>query len=110
MGLLLYALSSFLIPLARGPLVVSGVFLASQQLFDFGLAVCEKTEFSLRQSIVSNRMLGRVNASMTVDGSRRALAAVVPGPRGKVGLSPDSHRRRFRVLGTSPVPRHCVHV
>jgi len=74
MGLLLYALSSFLIPLARGPLVVSGVFLASQQLFDFGLAVCEKTEFSLRQSIVSNRMLGRVNASMTVAGQTSQLA------------------------------------
>lgn len=70
---MLYTLSAFLIPMARGPLVVAGVFLGAQQLFDFGLAISEINGVSLRQSIVSPRMLGRVNASMEVAGQSSQL-------------------------------------
>ena len=65
-GFLLYGLSSSLIPLARGPLLLAGALLAVQQLFDFALAVYEINEVSLRQGITSQRMLGRVNASLEV--------------------------------------------
>ena len=65
-GFLLYGLSSFLIPLARGPLLLAGALLAAQQLFDFALAVYEINEVSLRQGLTSRRMLGRVNASLEV--------------------------------------------
>ena len=74
MGVLLYGLSAFLIPLARGPLVVAGALLGAQQLFDFGLTVSEINGVSLRQSIVSPRMLGRVNASMEVAEQSSQLA------------------------------------
>ena len=65
-GFLLYGLSSFLIPLARGPLLLAGALLAAQQLADFALAVYEINEVSLRQGITAQRMLGRVNASLEV--------------------------------------------
>ena len=65
-GLLLWALSASLIPLARGPLVLADALLGAQQLFDCGRAIYEINEVSLRQSMVSPRMLGQVNASMEV--------------------------------------------
>ena len=65
-GFLVYGLSSFLIPLARGPLLLAGALLAAQQLADFALAVYEINEVSLRQGITAQRMLGRVNASLEV--------------------------------------------
>ncbi len=65
-GFLLYGLASFLIPLARGPLLLAGALLAVQQLADFALAVYEINEVSLRQGITSQRMLGRVHASLEV--------------------------------------------
>ena len=74
MGFLLYALSGFLVPLARGPLVVAGALLGMGQLFDFGQTVYEINEDSLRQGIVSPQILGRVNASMEVTGLGSQLA------------------------------------
>ncbi len=66
-GLLFSSLTSFLIPLARGPLIVVGGYLvASQLLGDGARTAYEINEVSLRQSITSNRMLGRVNASLRV--------------------------------------------
>ena len=65
-GFLVYGLSSFLIPLARGPLLLAGALLAAQQLADFALAVYEINEVSLRQGITAQQMLGRVNASLEV--------------------------------------------
>jgi MFS family permease len=37
MGILIYGISGFLIPLARGPLLVAGSILTSAQLFDFSI-------------------------------------------------------------------------
>lgn len=65
-GFLVYGLSGFLIPLARGPLWAAGALLTSAQLFDFSLVAYEVNEVSLRQSVTPRRMLGRVNASLEV--------------------------------------------
>ncbi|MAG35009.1 MAG: hypothetical protein CL878_01980 [Dehalococcoidia bacterium] len=125
-GFLLYSLASFLIPLARGPLLLAGAFLVVQQLFDFGLAVYEINEVSLRQTITSERMLGRVNASLEVveigritaggrasrgrgptmgtgcggwlDGGGWAVASAVPGSARRVRLS-----QRSDYLSIAPV-------
>ncbi len=64
--LIIFGASGFLIPLARGPLLAVGELLAAQQLFDFAIAIYEINEVSIRQGIVSSRMLGRVNASIDV--------------------------------------------
>ena len=60
------AVSSLLIPLANGPLLMAGAFLATAQLFDFGGIVYQINEVSHRQGVTSQRMLGRVNASMQI--------------------------------------------
>ena len=65
-GFLIYGISGFLIPLARGPLLVAGAVLTAGQLFDFSMTVYEVNEVSLRQGVTSRRSLGRVNASMEV--------------------------------------------
>jgi MFS family permease len=65
-GFLIYGISAFLIPLARGPLLVAGAILTSAQLFDFSITAYEVNEMSLRQSVTPQRLLGRVNASMEV--------------------------------------------
>ncbi|MCH7801879.1 MAG: hypothetical protein IIC24_10115 [Chloroflexi bacterium] len=65
-GFLIYGFSGFLIPMARGPLLVAGAVLTAGQLFDFSMTVYEVNEVSLRQGVTSRRSLGRVNASMEV--------------------------------------------
>ena len=65
-GFLIWGATTFLIPLAHGPLLLAGAFLAAEQLFDFGVTVYEINEISLRQRITPYRMLGRVNSSMEV--------------------------------------------
>ena len=63
-GIIAYGLGAFLIPLARGPLLLAGAYLVAQQLFDFGSSVYEITEVSVRQMATPPEMLGRVNAAM----------------------------------------------
>ena len=84
-GFLLYGLASFLIPLARGPLLLAGALLAAQQLADFALVVYEINEVSLRQGITAPADVG---AGERQPGSRRAWLAAgrshywpVPWPR-----------------------------
>jgi hypothetical protein len=49
-------------------------------MFDFGLAISEINGVSLRQGIVSPRMLGRVNASMEVAGqSSQLVGSLIAG-------------------------------
>jgi MFS family permease len=79
-GFLIYGFSGFLIPMARGPLLVAGAILTAAQLFDFSMTAYEVNEVSLRQSITSRRLLGRVNASMEVTMlSFQLLGAVLAG-------------------------------
>ncbi|MDP6421007.1 MAG: MFS transporter [SAR202 cluster bacterium] len=85
LGLIIFGASGFLIPLARGPLLVAGALLAVQQLFDFAIAIYEINQVSIRQGIVSSRMLGRVNASIEVTSlGARLMGAVAAGALAEV--------------------------
>lgn len=63
-GLGLFGVSELFIPLARGATLISAAFLIAQQLGDGFFIVYQINQVSLRQSIASERMLGRVNATM----------------------------------------------
>ena len=78
-GELLGGLGAFLIPIARGPLLLAGSLLTAQQLFDFGGAAYEINEMSLRQGITPPEVLGRVNASLQVTELGARLAGALLG-------------------------------
>ena len=62
-GPLLIGVADLLIPLARGPAVLAvGLPCAAQFLFGVGLPLYRVNEVSLRQMIVPERFLGRVNS------------------------------------------------
>jgi predicted MFS family arabinose efflux permease len=62
---LLHGLLSFCTPLAAGPMLVVFVLMALSQLIgDTGFAVYSINEVSLRQQLVPDHLLGRVNAGM----------------------------------------------
>src|SRR6266511_2695380 len=63
-GLALYSVSIFFIPLASGATVLSAIFLIIQQLGDGFFVLYEINMVSFRQEIISERMLGRVNATL----------------------------------------------
>lgn len=63
-GLGLFGVSELFIPLASGATLISAAFLIAQQLGDGFFIVYQINQVSLRQSIASERMLGRVNATM----------------------------------------------
>lgn len=63
-GLALYSASIFFIPLASGATVLSAIFLIIQQLGDGFFVLYEINMVSFRQEIISERMLGRVNATL----------------------------------------------
>lgn len=63
-GLALYGVSIFFIPLASGATVLSAIFLIIQQLGDGFFVLYEINMVSFRQEIISERMLGRVNATL----------------------------------------------
>jgi MFS family permease len=63
-GLALYGVSIFFIPLASGATVLSAIFLIIQQLGDGFYVLYEINMVSFRQEIISERMLGRVNATL----------------------------------------------
>ena len=78
-GFLIWGATTFLIPLAHGPLLLAGAFLAAEQLSDFGVTIYEVNEMSLRQRITPYHMLGRVNSSMEVILLGAQLAGAVLG-------------------------------
>jgi predicted MFS family arabinose efflux permease len=64
-GLLLYSLAMFLVPLAQGATLIAALLLILQQISGDGAAtVYQINQVSLRQAITPERLLGRVNASM----------------------------------------------
>jgi MFS family permease len=63
-GLASYGVSIFFIPLASGATVLSAIFLIIQQLGDGFFVLYEINMVSFRQEIISERMLGRVNATL----------------------------------------------
>jgi MFS family permease len=73
LGLTVMGVSMFLIPAATGATVAAGALLIGQQLVgDGSFTVYDVNEVSLRQSITSGDMLGRVNSVMRIlnDGGR----------------------------------------
>jgi hypothetical protein len=62
-GLIVFGVLQFFIPLANGPTVISALLLVAQQIGDGFYMVYEINQVSIRQLIVSEGMLGRVNAT-----------------------------------------------
>jgi MFS family permease len=76
MGLLLYGVAMFFVPLARGATLIAASLLVLQQIVGDGSAtVYQISQVSLRQAIAPERLLGRVNASTQV----LALGATLAG-------------------------------
>jgi MFS family permease len=63
-GLAIFGLSQLFIPLASGASLLSAVFLVIQQMGDGFYVLYEINQTSLRQGIATERLLGRVNATM----------------------------------------------
>jgi MFS family permease len=63
-GLAGYAVSMLLIPLASGATLLSALLLIAQQLGDGFFVVYDVNLVSMRQEIVAERLLGRVNATL----------------------------------------------
>jgi MFS family permease len=64
-GLFLYSLAMFLVPLAQGATLIAALLLILQQIAGDGAATLYQiNQVSLRQAITPERLLGRVNASM----------------------------------------------
>jgi len=78
-GLGLFGISQAFIPLASGATLLSAALLIAQQLGDGFFIVYEINQLSLRQSIVAERMLGRVNATMRFLGLGATLAGSLLG-------------------------------
>jgi MFS family permease len=64
LGLFVGSISAFFIPLASGATLLSAAFLILAQLGDGFYVLYEINTLSFRQEITSERMLGRVNATM----------------------------------------------
>jgi len=63
LGLGVFGVSLFFIPLANGATFLSALLLFTQQLGDGFCVVYEINQVSLRQAVTSERLLGRVNAT-----------------------------------------------
>jgi predicted MFS family arabinose efflux permease len=55
---------ALLLPLAHGPVIVCAMFMVASQMTDAGWTVYSISEIAIRQSIVPDRLLGRVNSAM----------------------------------------------
>ncbi|HWZ33127.1 MAG TPA: MFS transporter [Bryobacteraceae bacterium] len=55
---------ALLVPLAHGPVIVCAMFMVASQMTDAGWTVYSISEIAIRQSIVPDRLLGRVNSAM----------------------------------------------
>jgi MFS family permease len=79
MGLGLYGLSELFVPLASGATLISALFLVLQQLGDGFFVVYDINLVSLRQVIVDERILGRVNATMQIIALGASLVGALLG-------------------------------
>ena len=85
-GLALYGATSVLIVLAHGPVwLTAGFLFAAQLVGDASVTLYLVSEVSLRQSIIPNALLGRVNAAMRLlTRGATPLAAILAGVLGGV--------------------------
>jgi MFS family permease len=81
LGMLGFTIGNAFIPLApAGAVLLGALFLIAQQLIGDSLAtVYEVTEVSLQQSMVSDRLLGRVNATISTFTTLMTLLGAVLG-------------------------------
>ena len=63
-GAMLASLGAFLTAIAHGPVWACAGFLVASQMSDAGWSIYSISETTVRQSIVPDRVLGRVNAAM----------------------------------------------
>jgi Na+/melibiose symporter-like transporter len=63
-ALFIYGVTGLLTPLAHGPVVLALLLLFLSQLGDGSVSIYFIAEISLRQAIIPNHLLGRVNSSM----------------------------------------------
>jgi MFS family permease len=104
-GLAVIGASMLLVPLAPGAAAVAAAFLVAQQLGDGGFIVYSINEVTLRQTIVPDRLLGRVNAGFELSAHGVLLIGIlVGGALGEtLGLrGPCDRRRRDAVRGVLP--------
>jgi len=78
-GLAVFGLSQLLVPLANGATLLSVAFLVGQQMGDGFYVLYEINLVSLRQSITSEYMLGRVNATLQFVAMGATLAGSLLG-------------------------------
>jgi Na+/melibiose symporter-like transporter len=64
LGMGMFGLSQFFIPLASGATILSALLLVAQQLGDGFYIVYDINQVSMRQAVTSERLLGRVSATM----------------------------------------------
>jgi MFS family permease len=112
-GLAVFGLSQLLVPLASGATLLSAVFLVGQQMGDGFYVLYDINLVSLRQSITSEHMLGRVNATVQFVAIGATLAGSllggwlgdVVGVRPMLALAGCGTILSAVVLGLSPVRR-----
>jgi MFS family permease len=91
LALLLVSLGQLLVPLAQGATVLAAALLVGQQLVgDGAMTVYEISQTSLRQTVTSDRLLGRVNASIRfLSLAMSIIGALASGVLGEtIGLRP----------------------
>ncbi|MGN6565968.1 MAG: hypothetical protein ACTHMU_25200, partial [Thermomicrobiales bacterium] len=87
---LIYRLATFLTPAAAGPWWVQVSLLAAAQSADAANTVADIAQTSLLQTVVPDRLLGRVGASLRViEGSATLVGLLIGGALGGwIGLRP----------------------
>lgn len=90
LGLLFSGISSLFVPLASGATFLSAALLVAAQLGDGFYVVYDINQVSLRQGITSERLLGRVNATMAfLNMGAALLGALLGGALGEwLGVRP----------------------
>jgi Na+/melibiose symporter-like transporter len=89
-GLAVFGITTLFIPLASGATLLSAVFLIIAQISDGFFTVYEITRVSLVQGLVTERLLGRVNATLRFLGLGAALLGSLLGGLlgGTLGVRP----------------------
>ncbi len=113
MGLGLFGLSELFVPLASGATLLSAVFLVIQQLGDGFFVIYDINLLSLRQLLVDERMLGRVNATMQIIALGASLVGALLGGllgqtigvRSTLFLSAGGSLLAALLLAVSPISR-----
>ena len=78
-GFLLFGIGTFVLALARGPLIVAAAVLVIWKLFEAAYTVYEINEVSLRQALTPDTVLGRVTGTIQFVGIGVYLVGLILG-------------------------------